>query len=571
MYTDLKFTLRRIFRNKTGALINIFGLTLGIFVAILLINFYVQQSTFDHFHLKSDRIHKLISRVAFSEGKVKSFGISLGTAAQELKSFAQVEDAARLYGPFELEVDLLEKRYNYNEVLFADYAMLELFDIPISKRVFQKPTDAIVSRAFAERMPVPNPVGQKIEIEEIAYTITSVLDIPSNTMFRFDVMLPLESDPTIRELEKGGLEFETYVLLNKSGNNPETLHQLKERYNQLTSEKWPNHYSDNELIPLKDVYLSDWVSNRFGNGNKQLLNIILAISMLVIALALINYINIQVANNHRRTAELKLKKIMGAGKKIVIKQGILESLLVVGFSAVTSLLLVDTFDKSPLSSLIGEHSTRLTDWPLLFWVAFASTVLFVGLVAGLIPTIKLFNIRSITQGEIREKKLGKLTVSLVVFQFFVSSALLTSILFVNAQMSFIKSQPTGYDSEQVVVIENLSEKQKVDYQLIKSKLLTDSKIVSVAGSQSKPGSGASGQFAYRKNQSEDDGISIAHIRTINGYSETLDLQFVEGGDFTLLDPVDRTTQFILNESAAKQLFAPDENPIGKPIVMSGRE
>lgn len=570
MYNELKFTIRRILRNKVSAIINVTGLTIGIFVSILLLNFYTQESTYDHYHEKANRIHKAVSRVAFSEGKMSNFGISLGTLADDLKhGFTQVEDATRLYGPFALEVDLLENRYNDNQVLFVDYTFLELFDLPVSPQAFQKTSDAIVSAQFARQLPMANPVGQQIEIENQTYIISAVVDIPTNTMFRFDVLVPLESDPFMKEMEQGGLEFETYVLLNEGDNNPQTLGLLKKRHDQLTQDKWPQYVSDNAFIPLKDVYLSDWVSNRFGNGNRQLLNIILSIAILVIALALINYVNIQVANNHSRMAELKLKKIMGASKSIIIKQGAIESSLVIGISGMVALLLTDAFDRSPYSALLGDHSYTLASWSLTNWLFFVTSLMVIGCIAGVIPALKLFSLRSIVQQPIKARKLGLLTVSLVVFQFFVSSSLLTSILFVNAQMDFMRSQPSGYDSEQVVVIENLSEKQKEAYAFIKEQLVQNADIWSVAGAQNKPGSGASGQFAYRISQSEDEGISVAHIRTINGYAETLNLEFVAGGDFTMPEP-GQGTQFILNEAAAKQLFSADENPIGETIDMSSR-
>ncbi len=553
-------------------IINTIGLTIGIFVAILLVNFFIQESTYDHYHSKADRIHKVISRVAFSEGQFKNFGISLGSVAADFKEgFSQVEDAVRLYGPFEIEADISERRYNNNEVLFADYSFFDVFDFPgISSSAFDSPTDAIVSRQFADRLETDDPIGTQVSIEDISYTIAAVVDIPHNTSFRFDVMIPLESDPFIKDIEDGGLEFETFVLLSEEGNNSNTIELLKGRYDELTGSKWPLYQSDNFLIPLKEVYLSDGVTSRFGNGNRQLLGIILSISFLVIALALINYINIQVANNHSRTAELKLKKIMGAGKMVLIKQGVLESLLVIGFSCLAAIFLLESFYRSSFTSIIGDQLVSMEHWPLNFWLVFALIILISGVISGAIPAIKLFSLKSITQQSIKAKKLGKLTVSLVIFQFFVSSSLLTAILFINAQMNFMRGQPTGYDSEQVIVIENLSEKHKEDYQLIKERLEGLSSIQSVAGSQNKPGSGASGQSIYRMSQTKEDGTSIAHIRTIDGYAETLGLEFIAGGDFTV-KPSDEVTQFILNKTAADMLFTPDEDPIGELVNMSGRK
>lgn len=571
MLNDLKFTLRRIFKNKMGTIINTIGLTIGMFVSIILINYVVQESTYDHFHSKADRIHKLISNIAFGKDGTSTFGITTGTIAEEFESnFPQVESTARLYGPFNVEIDLEETRLNNNSVLFTDYAFFELFDFPdISPTAFKSLNQAVISNDFAEKLSAKNPIGTSIEIEGIPYIVSAVVDIPHNTMFQFEVVVPLLSDPIFHELKDGGLEFETYVLLNENSNNPKTLDLLAEHYNKLTREKWELYESDNFFIPLKEIYLDDRAQNRFGNGNGNLIVIILSISFLVLGLALINYINLQIANNHSRSTELRLKKIMGASRKNLLKQSVLESLLIICISSVSAVLLLDMFYVSSISSILGEQILTIRQWPKEFWMILVASVGLIGIIAGVIPSLKMFSLKSITQQTLKQKKLSTMTVSLVVFQFFVTTSLLTTIMFVNYQMDFLKNQPKGYNSEQVVMIDNLNEEQKNNYQQIKTTLEQNANIISIAGSQNAPGRGASGQFAHRVDQSKEDEIAIAHIRTINGYAKTLDLEFVAGSDFTIME-TGGEMQFILNETAANMLFDVDEDPINQVINMSER-
>lgn len=571
MLTDLKFTFRRIFKNKLGTIINTIGLTIGIFVCIVLLNYFIQESTYDHYHSKSDRIHKVFSKVSFSPGSTGTFGITFGTLAKEYKErFPQVENTARLYGPNNLEVDIDQNRFNNSRVLQVDYSFFELFDFPgVTSEAFDSPNKAVISQKFADRLNIDNPIGVQIEIEEITYVIQAVADIPYNTTFQFDIALPVVADPYFENLEKGGLEVETYVLLQENADVTSTLAQLQDYYNEVMDKRWPMYESDSYLLPLKDTYLDDRAQNRMGNGNKQLLVIIMTIALLVLGLAIINYVNLQIANNHSRTPELRIKKIMGAGKNALLKQGMLESLLIIGISGAFAILLLDMFYASGASALLGNDILTIGEWGISFWVIYLFSLVLIGVIAGAIPSIKLFKLRSITQQELKQKKLGKLTVSLVVFQFFVTTSLLTTILFVNFQMNFLKNQPTGYNSDQVVMINNLNEDHKKAYQQIKTRLEQFPGVLSVAGSQSAPGGGASGQFVHREGQTEADGISIAHIRTINGYAKTLDLEFVSGSDFTITT-LGGETQFILNETAANKLFSDGTNPIGQVINMSSR-
>lgn len=570
MITDLKFIWRRIFKNKLSSIINMFGLTIGLFVSLLLFNYIIQESTYDHHHANADRIYKVISNIAWSQDEKGVFGISLGSVAEEFQSrFPQVENTTRLYGPHSVELDLESSRLNQVSVLYMDYSFFEVFDFPqITPRVFNSIEHAVISQDFAKKLPFDDPIGERITIEGSSYQITAILDIPHNTTFQYDVALPLVSDPFYESMKNGGLEYETYVLLDENGNNLPTLALLSDHYNTLTKQKWQLYESDNYMLPLKEVYLDTNVSNRMGNGNPQLLTIIFTISILVLGLALINYVNLQIANNHSRIGELRLRKIMGAGKKAILIQGVLESLIVIGISGAFAILFLDLFYASQFSQLLGDGILTIHNWDFTFWSSLIGGLTLAGIVVGIVPAIKLFQLRSLTQ-ELKQKKLGKLTISLVIFQFFVTTALLTTIMFVNHQMEFLRNQSPGYSSEQVVMIDNLNENHNEGYQRIKATLEQQVNILSVAGAQNAPGRGASGQFVHRTDKSPDSGISIAHIRTINGYAKTLDLDFMQGGDFTVTS-TGGETQFILNESAASLLFNEGENPIDEVIDMSGR-
>ena len=180
-------------------------------------------------------------------------------------------------------------------------------------------------------------------------------------------------------------------------------------------EKWKLHEADNYMLALKDIYLDDTVSNRMGNGDKQLLMIILTISIVVLLLALINYINLQIASNHSRLAELKLRKIMGAGKRELVKQGVLESLLIICVSGIAAMLLLDMFYLSSVSQILGTEILTIREWSFQSWSILVASGLLLGIVAGVVPSLKLFRVKAITQQEIKQKKLGKLTVSLLSF------------------------------------------------------------------------------------------------------------------------------------------------------------
>lgn len=572
MTTDLRYILRRTLSNRITTLINMLGLTIGIVVAIVLVNYYVQESTYDHYHTKADRIYQAISRVAFNQGKPTTMSISFGNLAASLQdNLPQVENTARLYGPDWVEVDLPGVRYNDIQLLRLDYSFFDLFDYPgLTPGAFKMPNDAMVTQQLADRLFDGHAIGKSITVENEEYLIRSVIEIPKQTAYQFDIALPLESMAFFDELEDGGLEFETYALLRDCTNPTAAAQDLGAHYDSFMTSVWPRYEASNFFLPLKELYLNTaGVRTRMGNGNRDQLSIILTIAWVVLVLALINYMNLQIASNHTRAVETRLKKILGASKGHLLQQGILESLLVISLSAILAIAILDQFYQSDLSSLFGSRPLGIRDWEAPHFAIFVGIVLLVGTIAGAVPSLKLFNRHGMTQQSLRDKRLGKFTVGLVVFQFFITASLLVSIMFVNLQMDFIRQQPKGYDAEQVLVVDNLGDIHNENYALIKSQLEQQTTVLSVGAAQSAPGSGASGQFVHRRDRSKDEGIDVAHIRTLDGYVETLGLQFVAGGDFTITKP-GGGHQFILNQQAASRLFPQGEEVVGAVIDMNGR-
>ena len=574
MISHLNSSIRRILKNRYTALINVIGLTAGFFVTLALINYYLQEQSYDQYHSKADRIYKAISRVQFNKGAATTFPISFGVLGDQLaNNFESVSKSARTYGPYRVEAEIIDevKRFNNIRLLRMDYAFYDLFDIPgVNSDNFNSPNSAALSRETAQKLFDGDAIGKEIKVENEVYIVSAIADIPKNTVFQFDVGLPVTSMPYYEEMRDGGLEFETYVLLQENANPLVTIPVLAEFYNNLMLSEWEDDTPSNFFLPLKDLYLNDsGVNNRLGNGDKSQLAIVLSIAIVVLCLALINYINLQIANNHMRMVEMRLRKILGANKESLIKQGVLESLMILTISLTFAIVLLDLFYRSSLSILMGDNLFSMQDWDINHWGFLFGLVILISFSTGSIPAIKLFNRVGFSQQKIGDKRLGKLTVSLVVFQFFITSTLLISILFVNKQMNFLRNSDKGYNSDQIVIINNTGDLHLAKYELIQSTLLQSTAIESVAAAQSAPGNGASGQFVHRKSQPEE-GIDIAHIRTLSGYAKTLQLNFIEGSDFQIKNPGE-THQFILNKTAASRLFEPGESAVGEMINMGDRE
>ncbi len=570
---DLSISIRRLLSSKFNSVVNIIGLTIGLTIFLLLINYVYIESSYEKHHIQSDRTYQIGSRFTNNQGTTGTFGITFGILAESyLSNFPDVERAAHTYGPIKMELDVSDQRFNNLSIVYSDYAFVEIFDFEgITKAQYMRPDQALINEKVAESLfGSSNPVGQRITVDEIDYQISGIISTPNYSRFEFDVLLPLNSLPDIQDFKNGGLEFETF-LVSKEKLDEAMVATLTKHYNDLMLAKWPLYTPENFMLPISEVYLNEHgLDSRFGNGNSRDLNVMTIIAFIILSLAIINYLNLQIAFGYTRAKELKIKKIMGAKASHIIMQGISEAGILLIMATTISLVFYDLILSLDSGRFFGNSIHPLSQWSPEFYLSLLAFLILLALISGAIPAIKLFREGSINPGigKSGKTKLGAMTRIMVVSQFVITSVLLSGIGLIHWQIEYLKNQPKGYSEENVVIIKNLNDLHLSKYEIIKTQLMEHPSVVSVSGSQSEPGNGASGQFVHRMDQSEEQGISVAHIRTMDGYLNTFGLSLTQGSDFGSNND---SQQFILNERARDQLFGEEENVIGSRLEMSGRQ
>ncbi|MBE62156.1 MAG: hypothetical protein CMB89_07320 [Flammeovirgaceae bacterium] len=565
-----KYTIRSLFTRKFFTLINISGLAIGIAVFLVLISYVRSESSYDHYHQKADRTYKLITHFTNQHGNEYQYSIVMGDVNEVIRQqVPEVEIASLMYGPDRVEMDLGGDQRSKAKVLYVDYSFLDVFDFPLMEGVkFDQPDQIIINQEFVKKAFENNDaLGQRVGIEDKSFSLAGIVEVPKDTRFQFDALIPIEAYPYVMDMKSGGVEFESYFTLLPNGNNEETLHKIAATYNEFLESKWTLCTADNYLIPIKDVYLDDRVNHRMGNGNAAMLVVFLIVAMIIVILALMNYLNVQIAYSFTRRTEMKIRKVMGAGVNHLMSLSLVESMMVIGISGIIALLLVQLIDEATNQTAIKlVRNVSLNNWSLVEWSYFGAVLL------TLIFISTIFSVRRMTQlkfdASLKIKALGNGTLAMIAFQFFITAGLLSMILFINAQMSYIQAFDRGYNEENVLVVKNLSNDFRGNFQTIKTELLRNPSILSVSGMQSEPGAGTSGQIARKASDPEEKAISINHVRTLGGYVETFGLNVVAGTDFS--NSSNDQYQFIINETAASRIFAEGENPIGQTLDMAGR-
>ncbi|MBK9489736.1 MAG: ABC transporter permease [Haliscomenobacter sp.] len=100
LYTQLKFAIRNLWRNKFYSMINIGGLAVGIAVSMLILVFVGHELSFDRFHKNADNIYRVKVTFKFGEQEMQGTGMSayMGPALKE--STAGVKDYVRMFTSF---------------------------------------------------------------------------------------------------------------------------------------------------------------------------------------------------------------------------------------------------------------------------------------------------------------------------------------------------------------------------------------------------------------------------------------------------------------------------------------
>ncbi|MBD0353172.1 MAG: FtsX-like permease family protein, partial [Flavisolibacter sp.] len=326
------------------------------------------------------------------------------------------------------------------------------------------------------------------------------------------------------------------------------------------------HFS---LTPLTAIHLhSDRIAELGPNSDIQVVYIFSAIAVFILLIACVNFMNLSTARSSNRAKEVGVRKVLGTHRKNLISQflteSVLMSLIALVFAILFALLLLPYLNElaaKKLSLSVFEHPMML---PLLLLF-----VLVVGLLAGSYPAFYLsaFQPIEVLKGKLAGGfKRSYLRSSLVVFQFFISIALIIATIVIHAQLTFIQNKKLGFNKEQVLVVRDAYVLDK-SAEIFKNEVLKYPEVVSgtVSGYLPVAPSSRDNESLFPEGQMQNEkAVSAQFWRVDYDYVKTLGMQIVQGRDFSK-DFLTDSSAIIINETAA-QLFGFGKNAIGRKIT-----
>ena len=583
MLHSIKVTLRFLKKHLGFTLINVIGLSVGLAVCFMIMNYVIHELSYDQFNSKKDRIYRVAVKTQ-SGGREISASVSVGRLAPEARrKIAGIENSVRTYGfgGFEIETDD-GRKFTDSKGLYIDSTFFQIFDYRlisgIPDKVLDEPHSLVLTESLARKVfGEEDPYMQTVQMDGEKFTVTGVMeDLPLNSHLQFDLAASFSTicNPEFDITERDGVSFPTYLLLSENADPDLIAHQVDTLTSAIVDRMF-GEYSlemDSWLQPLDDIHLKSDFTFEFAKTNS-ISNIYLfsALAFFVILIAVINFINLSTVLYEKRAREIGIRKVVGAHKNSLARQFIFESVIVSLIAFAFSLLWVE---------LLADRFSMLmnTPIPVIWWQnayylgGIIVFVILVGIISGIYPAFHLSGIQPIAAIRGGGSKAGNkytLRKVLVVFQFSISVFMIVVLLLFYAQMQFVKDKELGFNKENVVAYKSLPDKLRGSYESLKSELLQIPQVKSVTASNLVPGkTRSSNNMVHKEGESPDNAIMLNVNRVQHDFIETYGLELAEGRDFSKEVTID-TAKFIINQTAAEKLGL--ENPVGKFIYEMDRK
>ncbi|MFP4023032.1 MAG: ABC transporter permease [Thiohalospira sp.] len=571
----IKVALRNLSRNKIYSLINIVGLSVGLAATILLFLYVRFELSYDKYFNEQEKIFRVISHSSRSGEQEIHMPITLYEIPNvAMDEVPEVEYATRLSSFVENEVKVKNESKGFYTRVLTDSCFFRIFSFKSVagnlEQALVEPYSVVLTKESAEKIyGHTDVVGEPIHVYGADMTVKAVMEnIPENTHLKFDVLVSINTSDE-ESMRVQGNNFHVYVKFNQlvtSDIKTKTEKAFADYVNEMFKE-FKIEYT-HELQPLSDVHLySEKLKYEYAEmGSIQYIYIFSILAAFILVIAVFNYVNLFTSKSETRAKEVGIRKVSGASKRSLVNQFIGESVIITFIAFLIAMLLVESFLPG-FSNLVSRkiEISYINNFYLL--LLFFSVSLFVGVLSGLYPSfyISHFSSVDILKGTFNGKRKNKiLNVLLVIVQFSIAIALISSLLVLYSQVNYMKNKRLGFDKEQIVYFSNLSRKVYSNYESIKNELKSNPDIVSVTASQSVPGRGRSGMNIRLPDWPLEEAIPVNENRVQDDYVKTMGFEIIEGSDFSDKLASD-SAAFILNEAAARLLNL--DKPIGKEIFV----
>lgn len=581
-----KVALRSLLKHKGYSLINIIGLSLGLMAGTLILMYVADELSFDEFHVQKDRLYRVntsFSANGQGDGGIETNGWPVGKILE--KEFPEVESVLYTRSAGYLLVShegkLIRQKNHY-----ATPEFFKMFSFPLIKgnpvTALDEPYSVVISEDMEKKyFPDGDALNKTLVfLDTLNFKVTGVMkNIPTNSHIQAEI---ITSFATYERLESfsysdgwGQINMRNYVLLKEGVNVQAFADKAKniymERVGDMMKQWGVQAYLSFE--PFSKIYLHTKSGNGMGpTGSIDRIYLLSAIAFFVILLACINFINLTTARSVHRAKEVGLRKVVGSSRGSLIIQYLSESASITSIGLLVALAVLGIM--LPAFNELLEKNYTIA-WLLQPHMVIGIMILFImiTILSGYYPAWILSAMKpsEVLKGKMQTSTSGmRLRRGLVIFQFVISTGLVTGTIIVLQQLDYMQQQNLGFQKDQILTLSmsRVTSTNPNAFETFKEELKTLAGIQDISFANAVPGSpGWRGQVAYPEGGAGEQSVSVEYVAVDDRYIDVLGLELIAGRKF---DP-DRSAELkeglILNEAAVKTFgWSSPEEAIGKRIA-----
>ncbi|MBX2876964.1 MAG: ABC transporter permease [Saprospiraceae bacterium] len=564
---NLLLAFRHFLRFKGSFFINQLGLSVGLATTFLVALWVYEEWQVDKFHALDDQLYRMVSDSHSKETLLNTSSLVTKQLAEEIPEIEAIVNSS--WGAISSSLST-EKEQVGAVGEFASAPFFQFFSYPLlqgkAENVLEKPASIVLSEEMAKQLfGTTEVVGEILRWQwysmQNEVTVTGVFTLPRQSSMQFDYVLSFDvfEEHFGARIERGQHNARTYVKVQQQADIP----ALNRKIDALIREKYPESTWSPFLIPYSSFYLQNSYKNRKATGGRIVyVRLFSIISVLILLIACINFMNLSTARASRRMKEMGIKKAVGASRMALVYQHLVESILqsfLAGFLAIGLVFLILPY----FGQMMGK-TLALQMSPTLL-LALVAILLLTGLISGSYPALYLsaFKPKEILQGSLKaafgETWLRK---GLVIFQFGISMILILAVWTVHQQMLFLQNKDLGYEKQQILTFSTNGFTVEKQNEFISRVRNFPGVLAASSISHALVGMQASTAEVQWEGKDPASQIWFEHGRVDYGMLEMLDIELQDGRFFSA-ERGDEISKVIINEKAQELMGL--EEAVGKII------
>ncbi|RBL94112.1 ABC transporter permease [Chitinophaga flava] len=550
--------VRSLWKHKVYSFLNIFGLMTGIACAGIIFLWVEDEVQFDHMHDKKDHLYVVIQHWQY-DGYKRTFWSTPGLLGPTMQAnLPGIAHTCRTTEGTQTAMFNNGQTAYYAAGIYADSTLFSMFTFPFvegnARTAFTQLNSLVITEKAARKFfgTATNVTGKILRMDnKQEYMVTGVVkDIPQNSTLQFEWVVPFQVYFNQNKwLESWGANAINNFVELQPGVDVATVNRQLAGFAKAHN---PQGITTPVLFSMNDWRLrGEFEDGKQVGGRIGYVRLFALIGGIIILIACINFMNLATARSEKRSKEVGVRKVLGAGKGKLVVQFISEAMLIALIATLLAVLLIITL-LPVFNAVVGKDiSPGLGN--TTHWVALLLIVVITGLVAGSYPSLYLssFNPVTVLKGfKLPSGNAAFIRKGLVILQFTISTVLIISTIIIYQQMQYVKNRKLGYNKDNLLEMKVTGNMNK-DFDAIKQDLINTGVVENAALSDHATIYGGNNTDNFRWEGLPDKSSNLISVRGVTPeFFATSGMQLQSGRDFQLGKSVD-SFSVIITASLAK--------------------